>query len=276
LIDFRQIIREINKGEISVLAIFVERVNKVLACRRMRALVKQDCFISRARTSHSITELTGGLLKLRVVLADDHPFVVLGMKALFDADDGIEVVGQATNVSDLLAVLTITPCDVLVTDFAMPESGKDAHDGLRLIRKVRQDWPAVNIVVLTSVSNVAILRSILNAGAMSLVNKAEPIELVSTAVRHACLGRRYVSASLVTALAEAGTEADFSQDEPRLSPREIEVVRLFAKGRSISEIAKELDRDVRTISRQKRDAMSKLGVRNDPGLFAFVRARGLS
>jgi two-component system capsular synthesis response regulator RcsB len=57
--------------------------------------------------------------------------------------------------------------------------------------------------------------------------------------------------------------------------REIEVVRLFAKGHSITEIAKELDRDVRTISRQKRDAMNKLGVRNDPGLFAFVRARGL-
>jgi two-component system, NarL family, captular synthesis response regulator RcsB len=210
------------------------------------------------------------------VLADDHPFVVLGMKALFDTDDGIDVVGQATNVSDLLAVLENTPCEVLVTDFAMPESGKDTHDGLRLIRKVRQEWPAVSIVVLTSVSNVAILRSILNAGAMSLVNKAEPIELVATAVRHASIGRRYVSASLVTALAEAGTEADFSQDEPRLSPREIEVVRLFAKGRSISEIARELDRDVRTISRQKRDAMSKLGVRNDPGLFAFVRARGLS
>jgi two-component system, NarL family, captular synthesis response regulator RcsB len=208
-------------------------------------------------------------------LADDHPFVVLGMKALFEADEKIEVVGQATNVSGLLAELATKPCDVLVTDFAMPEAGQEAHDGLLLIRKVRQEWPGINIVVLTSVSNVAILRSILNAGAVSLVNKAEPIEQVSTAVRYACVGRRYVSASFLAALAEAGTEADFTRDEPRLSPREVEVVRLFAKGRSITEIARELNRDVRTISRQKRDAMNKLGVRNDPGLFAFVRARGL-
>ncbi|MCI1042060.1 response regulator transcription factor [Caballeronia zhejiangensis] len=210
-----------------------------------------------------------------MVLADDHPFVLLGMKAIFAAADGLEVVGEANNASTLLAELAVKPCDVLVTDFAMPEPGADANDGLRLIRKVRQDFPDLCIVVLTSVSNVAILRSILNAGAMSLVNKAEPIELVVTAVRHASVGRRFVSASFVAALAEAGTETEFSPEEPRLSVREIEVVRLFAKGHSITEIAKELDRDVRTISRQKRDAMNKLGVRNDPGLFAFVRARGL-
>ncbi len=197
------------------------------------------------------------------------------MKALFHADKGLTVVGEAPNASTLLAVLAKTPCDVLVTDFAMPEPGPDAHDGLRLIRTVRQEWRDIGIVVLTSVSNVAILRSILNAGAMGLVNKAEPIELVPTAVRHASMARRYVSASFVAALAEAGKEREFSPEAPRLSPREVEVVKLFAKGRSITEIAKELQRDVRTISRQKRDAMHKLGVRNDPGLFAFVRAQGL-
>ncbi|WP_086965584.1 response regulator transcription factor [Caballeronia glebae] len=210
-----------------------------------------------------------------MVLADDHPFVLLGMRAIFSAADGLEVVGEANSASTLLAELAIKRCDVLVTDFAMPEPGMDANDGLRLIRRVRQDFANICIVVLTSVSNVAILRSILNAGAMSLVNKAEPIELVATAVRHASVGRRFVSASFVAALAEAGTETEFASEGPNLSLREIEVVRLFAKGHSISEIAQELDRDVRTISRQKREAMNKLGVRNDPGLFAFVRARGL-
>lgn len=206
-------------------------------------------------------------------MADDHPFVILGMRALFAADEAIDVVGEANNGSTLLAELRRVPCDVLVTDFAMPEHGGDAKDGLRLISKVRQDFPRLNVVVLTSVSNVAILRSILNAGTMGLVNKAEPIELVATAVRHAGVGRHYVSASFVAALAEAGAESNSGQLP--LSPREIEVVRLFARGHSITEIAKELERDVRTVSRQKRDAMNKLGVRNDPALFAFVRAQGL-
>lgn len=156
---------------------------------------------------------------LRVVLADDHPFVVLGMRALINADDGLCVTGEAKNASTLLTELRNTPCDVLVTDFAMPEPGRDAQDGLCLIRKVRQDWPAIGIVVLTSVSNVAILRSILNAGAMGLVDKAEPIELVPTAVKQARVGRRYVSASFRAALADAGAEAHSSPDAPRLSPR---------------------------------------------------------
>ncbi|SAL43690.1 DNA-binding response regulator [Caballeronia terrestris] len=215
-------------------------------------------------------------MKLRVVLADDHPFVLLGIRATFSTDESLEIVGEAVNASALIALLERTRCDVLVTDFAMPEQGSQTEDGLRLIRRVCRDWPHIRIVVLTSMSNVAILRSILNAGAMSLLNKVESMEELAAAVRFAGVGRRYLSTSIVSALAVAGAETDTLAEGPRLSPREIEVVRMFASGMSITEIARSLDRDVRTISRQKRDAMNKLGVRNDPGLFAFARAHGLA
>jgi two-component system, NarL family, captular synthesis response regulator RcsB len=215
-------------------------------------------------------------LKLRIVLADDHPFVLLGIRATFSTDDSLEVVGEAASAAGLLDLLVSTPCDVLVTDFAMPEQRLQAEDGLRLIKRVRRDWPEIRIVVLTSMSNVAILRSILTAGAMSLLNKVESMEELACAVRFAGVGRRYLSTSIVSALAVAGAEADALAEGPRLSPREVEVVRMFASGLSITEIARSLNRDVRTISRQKRDAMGKLGVQNDPGLFAFARAHGLT
>jgi two-component system capsular synthesis response regulator RcsB len=215
-------------------------------------------------------------LKLRIVLADDHPFVLLGIRATVSTDESLEVVGEAASAAGLLAVLASTPCDVLVTDFAMPEQGLQAEDGLRLIKRVRRDWPDIRIVVLTSMSNVAILRSILAAGAMSLLNKVESMEELACAVRFAGVRRRYLSTSIVAALAVAGAETDALAEGPRLSPREVEVVRMFASGLSITEIARVLNRDVRTISRQKRDAMGKLGVQNDPGLFAFARAHGLT
>ena len=215
-------------------------------------------------------------MKLRIVLADDHPFVLLGIRATFSTDESLEVVGEAASAAGLLALLVTTPCDVLVTDFAMPEQGLQAEDGLRLIKRVRRDWPHIRIVVLTSMSNVAILRSILTAGAMSLLNKVESMEELACAVRFAGVGRRYLSTSIVAALAVAGAETDALAEGPRLSPREVEVVRMFASGLSITEIARCLNRDVRTISRQKRDAMGKLGVQNDPGLFAFARAHGLT
>ena len=215
-------------------------------------------------------------MKLRIVLADDHPFVLLGMRATFSADKSVEVVGEAVSAATLLKLLATTPCDVLVTDFAMPELGLQAEDGLRLIKRLRRDWPDLRIVVLTSMSNVAILRSILSAGAMSLLNKVEPMEELAAAVRAAGVGRRYLSTSIVAALAVAGAENEGLGDGPQLSPREIEVVRMFASGLSITEIARSLKRDVRTISRQRRDAMGKLGVHNDPCLFAFARAHGLT
>jgi len=215
-------------------------------------------------------------LKLRIVLADDHPFVLLGIRATFSMDKNLEVVAEAASAAELLRLLAYTPCDVLVTDFAMPEQGLQAEDGLRLIKRLRRDWPAISIVVLTSMSNVAILRSILAAGAMSLLNKVESMDELAAAVRFAGVGRRYLSTSIVSALAVAGAETDGLGEGPRLSPREIEVVRMFASGLSITEIARFMQRDVRTISRQKRDAMGKLGVQNDPGLFAFARAHGLT
>ncbi|QIE22342.1 Transcriptional regulatory protein RcsB [Caballeronia sp. SBC1] len=215
-------------------------------------------------------------MKLRIVLADDHPFVLLGIRATFSMDENLEVVAEAASAAELLRLLAYTPCDVLVTDFAMPEQGLQAEDGLRLIKRLRRDWPAISIVVLTSMSNVAILRSILAAGAMSLLNKVESMDELAAAVRFAGVGRRYLSTSIVSALAVAGAETDALGEGPRLSPREIEVVRMFASGLSITEIARFMKRDVRTISRQKRDAMSKLGVQNDPGLFAFARAHGMT
>ena len=160
-------------------------------------------------------------MTLRIVLADDHPFVLLGIRATLSMDENLEVVAEAASAAELLRLLAYTPCDVLVTDFAMPEQGLQAEDGLRLIKRLRRDWPAISIVVLTSMSNVAILRSILAAGAMSLLNKVESMDELAAAVRFAGVGRRYLSTSIVSALAVAGAETDGLGEGPRLSPREI-------------------------------------------------------
>jgi two-component system capsular synthesis response regulator RcsB len=225
-----------------------------------------------AHTHHTHTE--GTIVNLRVILADDHPFVLLGIKVALASNADITVVGEASSPSSLIGLLHATPCDVLVTDLTMPEGDGKAEDGLQLVRHVRREWPGVRIVVLTSLTNGAILRAIVADGAIGILNKIESMDEVIVAVRLAACGRSYISKSVVEALAAAGSEAVSAA--ARLSPRETEVVRMFATGMSIREIARRLDRDVRTVSRQKRDAMVKLGVHNDPGLFAFAHAHGLA
>ena len=215
------------------------------------------------------------MMNLRVILADDHPFVLIGVRAALELHDGMKVVGEATGPRSLIELLRTTPCDVLVTDLTMPEPGAPAEDGLRLMRRIRDDWPAVRIVVLTSLTNVGILRSVMADGVFGILNKTESMDELAAAVRAAGMDRPYISKSIRNTLAQAGTHTSGLHFAPRLSPRESEVVRMFVRGLTISEIARKLERDVRTVSRQKRDAMAKLGVSNDPGLFAFVRAHGI-
>ncbi|MFL9870449.1 response regulator [Paraburkholderia megapolitana] len=213
---------------------------------------------------------------LRVIVADDHPFVLLGIRASLAAQEGIEIVGEADSATTLIALLKTTPCDVLVTDLTMPEAGALAEDGLRLVRRVCRDWPQVRIVVLTALTNAAILRAIMSHGVTGMLNKTESMEDLVAAIRCAGYGRPYVGQPILDALATASGDPVGLAPIRRLSPREMEVVGLFAGGQSISEIARTLKRDIRTVSRQKRNAMIKFGVSNDAGLFIYVRAYGIS
>jgi two-component system, NarL family, captular synthesis response regulator RcsB len=212
------------------------------------------------------------MMNLRVILADDHPFVLLGVRSALCGHCDITIVGEATGPASLIDLLRSVPCDVLVTDLAMPEANGTTDDGLHLIRRIRDEWPALRVVALTGLTNVAILSSILSDGAVGILHKTEAMTELITAVRCAGERRVYVGRSILEALARREREPDDAWAMRRLSLRESEVVGLFAQGKSISEIAHELGRDARTVGRQKRIAMAKLGVTNDPGLFAYVKA----
>jgi two-component system, NarL family, captular synthesis response regulator RcsB len=207
-------------------------------------------------------------VKLRVVLADDHPFVLLGVRSAFARAEGVEVVGEATSPSALFRMLRDVPCDVVVTDLTMPDGPVDTGDGLRLVRRLRRDWPSLRIVVFTSTTNRAILRAAASAGASAILGKYESIDELTRAVCDTDCGHQSVG--------NPASEGAAGSATPRLSMREWEVIRQFVCGRSITEIAGLLGRDVSTVSHQKRDAMTKLGVSTDPGLFAFVQAHGLT
>jgi two-component system capsular synthesis response regulator RcsB len=226
-----------------------------------------------ART-HTTNKREISMVNLRVILADDHPFVLLGVRSALSVHSDIMIAGEAASPAALIDLLQRRACDVLVTDLTMSEMDGAAEDGLRLIRRIRQEWPTLRIVVLTSLTHTAILRSVVSDGAVSMLNKTEPMAELVAAIRSASTGRAYISRSILEALARLDCDPSAMPQMRRLSPRESEVIGMFAQGQSISEIARTLGRDVRTVSRQKRFAMTKPGVTNDPGLSAYVRAHG--
>lgn len=214
------------------------------------------------------------LKALRICLADDHPVVLAGVRAQLERFmSEVEIVAEARDGRALLALLAQDPgCDVVITDFSMPTSNERGCDGIPLLQALRRQWPSLRIVVLTMIENPALLQAMLDTGIHGLVDKASPIEELQRAVRSAVDGRRYVSRELRNRLqADAQVEGT-----ARLSPHEAEVVRLFVHGLTVTAIAERLSRSVKTISRQKNDAMRKLGVDNHSQLYAYAREHGLA
>jgi len=205
-------------------------------------------------------------LVFHIVLADDHPIVSSGVRALLEQNPGFRVVAEATSPDELLRVLDSTPCQLVVTDFNMP--GEQAADGLSLLQLLGRRWPDLNIVVLTQLANPGVLNNIARLGNVrGVVSKSDAMKELPTAVTAATAGRSYLSAS-VRKQVEL-TQGESADSTTTLSKREAEVMRLFALGHTVSEIARQLNRSVKTVSSQKVEAMRKLGVKSDLEFYAL-------
>lgn len=208
---------------------------------------------------------------MRVIIADDHPVVRIGLRMLIDLNQACVVVGEADGPDSLLRLLSSTPCDLLITDFCMP--GDRQADGLKLLSRVRRDYPSTPIILVTMFANVATLRAALAQGVMAIVAKGASAAELHMAIKSVGEGRRFVSESLHSALVAAVTGAQSQSSS--LSAKEHEVVRMLASGMTVSEIAEYFKRSVSTISKQKKMAMYRLGISTDVDLFAYARESGM-
>jgi two-component system, NarL family, captular synthesis response regulator RcsB len=207
---------------------------------------------------------------IRVVVADDHPAVRMGTVHVLERARDIRVVGEAGEPAALLAMLGTTPCDVLVTDFSMP--GHEAGDGLAMLSKVQRTHPDVKILVVTGLSHPSLLAAIVDAGCQGICDKQAPLSDVAVAVRELADDGTWFSPSVQARLDEEAAIPSGGS----LSPRELEVVRLFAEGMSVDDIAERLHRSNKTVSRQKVDAMQRLGLHSDDALILYARAHHLA
>jgi two-component system, NarL family, captular synthesis response regulator RcsB len=142
--------------------------------------------------------------KIRVVIADDHPVILLGARHALARFPDIEVVGEARQSTDLVKTLTSVPCDALVTDLAMP--GGLHGDGLPLIGYVRRHFPALPIVVLTMLENAALIRRLGEMGVIAVVSKSDDLAHIGLVISGAvgARGRRSASCDRTTSAGRFG------------------------------------------------------------------------
>jgi two-component system capsular synthesis response regulator RcsB len=203
---------------------------------------------------------------LRILLADDPPLCSMGAECLITESGVGRVVCMVESPEQLIERLSVLQIDLLVTDYSMPS--RRFGDGLQLLRYLKTHYPALPVIVLTMISNPAVLTSIWNAEVSGLVSKTGMAQELINAIKSAAIGRR-CAAPLIRD--QIGLDL-WVNAMARLSPRESEVLRLFSGGLSGNEIADRLRRSKKTVSRQKIAGMRKLGVANDAEFFVYAKS----
>ncbi|MBD8216471.1 response regulator transcription factor [Erwinia persicina] len=207
-----------------------------------------------------------------VAISDDHPHIINSLKVLFARSDRFSITSETVCGKSLLNVLASTPTDIAITDFSL-SSDRSAIDGFAKLRALHSRFPAMKIVLLTSQNNTAILRGACDYGVKAIVSKADPVDETVQACQHITTQSGcYFSSSFshIKNYLVKGQE----KGSP-LTPKELEVIRLFSSGYTLSEIAHRQNRTISTISTQKYNAMRRLGVSSNIELIRYAYAQGL-
>lgn len=206
---------------------------------------------------------------IRVLIADDHAIVRDGLRALLGTAGDIDVVGEAGNGREAIALAAKLAPDVILMDIAMPDLG-----GLEATIEIRRQSPTVKIVVVSQYDDGEYVRRFMRAGVSGYVlKKAAGADLIS-AIRAAAKGGLVLDPDIArNAIVSGadGTPSVASEDVyERLTAREKEVLKLVAEGRSNKEIAEVLQISVKTAMAHREHLMQKLGAHNRTDLIRFA------
>jgi two-component system, NarL family, response regulator NreC len=207
---------------------------------------------------------------IRVLVVDDHAVVRSGLRMLLDAQEDVEVVGEAGDGRNAIFQARALKPDVVLIDIVMP-----GQSGLEVTPRILQDVPETKVLVLSMQDDPRYVHEAFEAGASGYVLKEAADTEVVQAVREVAEGRRYVHPALGARLIQAEADARRAAEDDPLSDREREILRLLALGHTNQEIAKMLYISVRTAETHRAHIMQKLRLTTRAELVRYALERGL-
>ena len=205
---------------------------------------------------------------LRLLLADDHPLVLDGLENLFRTEEGFEVVARCVNGRETLAAAREHRPDVIILDLRMPEIS-----GLDVMRRLGEDRLGCRVVILTAgVHQIEMLEAV-RLGALGVVLKESAPGLLVDCVRTVARGEPYAQPRFLQRLLE---QAEATAPEPPLTPRELDLVRMVARGLRNREIAERLSITEGTVKVHLHNIYDKLRLNGRLALLRYAEDRGLA
>ena len=204
---------------------------------------------------------------INALIADNHPIVRLGTKQVLSTSPDFEVIGDVATTSELFNSLDKVTPDVVMLEMDIPEI-----NGIATLRKLKQEYPSIKVLIYSGQSEDVYALSTIRAGAYGYLSKTADLDYIISAVKKVSDGNMFITNELAQRLAfDEGTQ------KPRrffrkLSTREIEVLKLLASGKRNKEVAQGLNLNEKTVSTYKARLMKKLNVDNLVDLLQQAKA----
>ncbi len=192
--------------------------------------------------------------KVSIVIADDHPMMLMGVRALLSTEPRYEIVGEATNAEDAIAMAKRLAPNIVVMDISLP-----GMNGLEAAGLLRRDMPSVKVVILSMYEEHEYVMSFIRSGASAYVLKNNSPQELLVALDAVEKGQAYFSPSISGKLLKE-RQGQLKEALPVLNDREREVLTLLAEGMLSREIAAKLCLSSRTIQKYRENIMAKLGL----------------
>lgn len=207
--------------------------------------------------------------KIRIVLAEDHHVVRTAIAALLVKEADIEIVGEVADGRSLLQTVADLQPDVLLMDAQMPH-----HKPIAAVEQIKKQYANVHVLVLSAFNLPEYVVGLLKAGADGYILKDDPTNLLLRAIRFVSQGEEWVSPRATTILIES-MRTDSPDIQDKLTKRELDVIRLMARGRRNEEIATELVVTEQTVKNHVTNIFRKLDVETRVEAVLYALSAGL-
>lgn len=213
------------------------------------------------------------MVRSKIIIADDHTFVRVGLKELINKDPLLNVVAEAKNGQELLDILPSVKCDLIVVDISMP-----LMDGITAIKRIHQEYPGIKILILSMLKDYPHFHEVMVHGASGYLVKDDAADQLVTAIKTILKGKKYVSPSATTVLVDRQLRSLDEGEVPSLeilTKREQQILTMVAKGMANKSIAAKLKISIRTVEHHRANLTDKLGLKNTASLVQYALAKGL-
>jgi two-component system response regulator NreC len=206
----------------------------------------------------------------RVLIADDHPLLRAGLRRLLRGDPGLEVIGEAATGEEVLRLTAELHPDIVLLDISMPGA-----NGIETARALKATLPGVRVLFLTMHEEEGMLQEALRAGGDGYVVKRADEPEILRAIHAVSEGKLYVHATMTRTLGDGGPQAPRPESLEALTHREVDVLRLLAKGNTNRQIGELLNLSIRTVESHRANLMGKLGLASRVELVTYAEQHGL-